>query len=499
LGGDEAAGKRLSLLGSLHLSLRRLPQRRLREVAWLGVLPEDVELAPAVAATLWGCDERSARTTLRLLRDKALLMPGPSTPDGMLTFRVHDLLHDLACRLLTAPQEPGLSGNLPGEGRALAEAHASFLDRYRPQLHGGQWHTLPDDGYIHARLTWHLERAGLQEEIHALLREETVEGRNGWYEARQRLGQAAGYLEDVARAWRCAEAMDDDGRGPWPVGLQCHYALVVTSLKSLAANVPDRLLAALVQHGVLSPEQGLTYARQRPWLPARVDALLALAPVLVAEQREPALREALDAARTIGDMFSRSKKLTEVAQHLGAEQREAVLREAMEVARDIGKPDHGLWAIKQVLPQWLAETWRQKPRVVLEVIGDLDQDIRTKLLATLLARLEDEQWEQECDLRLMSSVEDVGGIPKVGKSLIIVAEVKNVLHFRIFDRDGQMVVDTEETKLPTQFEPIEDLRQELESVWPPHELIESEKAWVIGVNYFSRLTTIIFPGPIGRS
>src|SRR5262249_29173625 len=35
------------------------------------------------------------------------------------------------------------------------------------------------------------------------------------------------------------------------------------------------------------------------------------------------------------------------------------------------------------------------------------------------------------DLRLMSSLDAVGGIPTAGKSLIVVAAVKDVLHFRI--------------------------------------------------------------------
>ena len=43
-----------------------------------------------------------------------------------------------------------------------------------------------------------------------------------------------------------------------------------------------------------------------------------------------------------------------------------------------------------------------------------------------------------CDLQLMSSVNDVSGIPTAGKSLNIVAAVKNVLHFHIFDNDGRM-------------------------------------------------------------
>ncbi len=48
----------------------------------------------------------------------------------------------------------------------------------------------------------------------------------------------------------------------------------------------------------------------------------------------------------------------------------------------------------------------------------------------------------ECDLRLLCLVTDVNGIPTAGKSQIIVAVVDHVLHFRIFNGDGKVVVDT---------------------------------------------------------
>ena len=50
----------------------------------------------------------------------------------------------------------------------------------------------------------------------------------------------------------------------------------------------------------------------------------------------------------------------------------------------------------------------------------------------------------------MSSVKDVGGIPTEGKNLIIVAAVDHVLHFRIFDGDGKVVLDTDEKRLAAQ-------------------------------------------------
>ena len=52
------------------------------------------------------------------------------------------------------------------------------------------------------------------------------------------------------------------------------------------------------------------------------------------------------------------------------------------------------------------------------------------------------------DLKLKRSLNDVSGIPKEDeKNLIIVADVNHVLHFRIFDGDGKVVVNTDEKSL----------------------------------------------------
>ena len=55
------------------------------------------------------------------------------------------------------------------------------------------------------------------------------------------------------------------------------------------------------------------------------------------------------------------------------------------------------------------------------------------------------------------------------------AAVNNVLHFRIFDDDGKRVVDTDEQRLTGQARQIENLRERLKSLWPPHELTRSNK------------------------
>ena len=52
------------------------------------------------------------------------------------------------------------------------------------------------------------------------------------------------------------------------------------------------------------------------------------------------------------------------------------------------------------------------------------------------------------DLRLMPSVKDVNEIPAEGRDLVIVADVHDVLHFRIFTPGGDRAVDLGQTQLP---------------------------------------------------
>jgi len=102
--------------------------------------------------------------------------------------------------------------------------------------------------------------------------------------------------------------------------------------------------------------------------------------------------------------------------------------------------------------------------------------------------------QSACDLRLMSSVKDVRDIPKAGKDLIIVAAVDNVLHFRMFDGNGKVVVDTDEKRLPEQARQIEDLRKQLAGFWPLRELAGAEKDRII-----TGVTSIVghIPKPAG--
>ena len=228
--------RKYSLLACFNLSLKQLSDEQLRQFAWLGVVPEDVSLTQAMVETLWGVKKRQAGAILRQFRAKSLVLQGVKQADGRASYRMHDLMHDLAQTLLQLPVVPEKEGELPGLGLSVAAAHGELLGRYREKTTEGLWHTLTDDGYIFAHLTWHMERAAQPEMIHALLRASNEQGRNGWYEACDAIGKPAGFVNDLGRAWVLAVENYEKAPGE-TVALLYRYALIRGSLNSLAGNV----------------------------------------------------------------------------------------------------------------------------------------------------------------------------------------------------------------------------------------------------------------------
>ena len=200
-------------------------------------MPEDVSLTQEMAETLWQVDSRQAGFILNKFRAKALVLQGAKQADGRLSYRMHDLMHDLAQRLLTSPTQPLHEGELPGLGLTKAQAHSQLLGHYRKKTDQGQWHTLADDGYIYTYLTWHMEQAKQTEAIHQLMQASNEAGRNGWYEACDAIGKPAGFVNDIGRAWQLAVDTYAQVPGDNIVHL-FYYAFVRASLNSLASNIP---------------------------------------------------------------------------------------------------------------------------------------------------------------------------------------------------------------------------------------------------------------------
>ncbi|NCQ98303.1 MAG: trypsin-like serine protease, partial [Microcystis aeruginosa L211-101] len=378
----EEKRKHYSLIASFNLSLKRLKSARLRQFIWLGVLPDDVTITEKMAATLWDCQVREARETLRYLRGKALLLTGVSS-EQLANYRVHDLLHDLARNLLQASPHPETVYQLPGLGLSITEAHQQLLSRYQKQikrsplaplekggkeeevplskgdLGGSNWHTLADDGYIYNQLLWHLEKAGQIAQIHLLLREETAEGHNGWYSQCEREGKTAIFIKDVSRAWQLAEGHFIENKSE-SLGLQVRYALIITSLNSLAGNIPPELIAALVKHEIWTPAQGLAYVRQNQDDGKQAEGLKAIIPYLP----PTLLPEAIEVARAIRDEKYRATALTGLAPYLPE-----ILPEALATAREIRDEYYRAEALTGLAP-YLPENLLPEALATARAIGN---------------------------------------------------------------------------------------------------------------------------------
>lgn len=99
-----------------------------------------------------------------------------------------------------------------------------------------------------------------------------------------------GFLADLELAWTHASQTD-----PPKMGLQTRYALIQSSIKSLATNVLPLLYPLFVEGGVWSFDEAITFALQIPNSRKRCEALLRLSQAsnLEEAQKCSAFREAL--------------------------------------------------------------------------------------------------------------------------------------------------------------------------------------------------------------
>jgi NB-ARC domain/Domain of unknown function (DUF4062) len=249
---DKARRKTKSIRASLLLSVRYLQRYGQERLAQLGVVGEDAMITKRMAATLWSVQEEKALQYLNELSGAGLLRVTGHA------FLMHDLVRDVARGLLTDPKDPAREGDIPGLGLTLQEASRQLLEHYRAKMSDGLWHTLPDDGYIHDHLLSHFEQADCLSELESLLWEKSADGHCGWYQTRERLGQTAGFLADVDRVWRYADrvgaAAAIDVQRAQAIALQLHCALIIASINSLSAGIPDVLLVPRLSGCYIHPQ-----------------------------------------------------------------------------------------------------------------------------------------------------------------------------------------------------------------------------------------------------
>lgn len=346
--GARLVGAHAKIEACLRISLDWLRREDLsawRCFAWLGVLADDTPLTPALTATLWGISTGDAAHVLHALADEAILQRRGDS------FAVHDLMHDMARRLLFTPEPHGV-------GVVPADAHRQLVARYSAQIPGESWDRLQPDGYIHARLMWHLRQSGDRNNAaHALLTFTTPEGENGWYHARRRLAQTAGFLEDVHAVWR-DERQKPDGS----LARQLWYALIVSSVYGLAETIAPGVVPMLVKHGAWTPAEAFDRIRHilKPDdLVIRLTELLTVLPnsggetdTAAAALREEIVREAIETTRMRVSDYRRAWLLAHLSHHVDGPRRVELATEAVEHA---GESEHMYVELAEALPSgpWL--------------------------------------------------------------------------------------------------------------------------------------------------
>jgi len=176
-------------------------------------------------------------------------------------------------------------------------------------------------------LAAHLHAAGRADDLHRLLALETGEQRNAWYEAKEAIDDAAGFAADVGLAWRSAEnAYANGAHTGQSLGLQIRYALITSSLNSLAQSIPPAMIGALVKQEIWSMDRAMTYVRRIVDVEQRADAMAELLPLLDTSQREEWFSEALVSARAIRFQPDYTSKLLKLVNNLPDPKPQSVLR-----------------------------------------------------------------------------------------------------------------------------------------------------------------------------
>lgn len=238
------------------------------------------------------------------------------------------------------------------------------------------------DRYILNYLGRHLAAAERWDELHKLVTEGSTEWLD-WAEAHRSLkGSYAGFLSDLALAWAHVDA--EPGADHVVAGRQLRYALIESTLHSLANNLPGALLVALIQHQIAgwTPATALAYILQMPDERQRGAGLLALAPFL-----SPDLwPEALAAGFEIQEEFA-SHDIDDMLRFVPPE---LVLGENSVVAV--------LLNIDQRLGIIIANADSLSPSLIApaltQILAATDDEMRVKALAALAARLPAELWPQ---------------------------------------------------------------------------------------------------------
>lgn len=219
-----------------------------------------------------------------------------------------------------------------------------------------------------------------------------------WHMVRERQGELDDFLSDVAQAWRLCEGRGqgrDNGvitcqRTTVPysaIGLQCRYAFINTSIRSLAADIPIPLLIALLENEIWLPAQLLVYLRQIPREEQLVTTLARFAPHLP----NTIMEDVLALVQTVADEQTLARALAAIVDALPP----TMLAEALGIARAI---EHPAWRVVALVGIAHAFPECEREPLLREVLDTIETlwntELRVEVLIQMAPVLPEPLWPQ---------------------------------------------------------------------------------------------------------
>lgn len=365
-----------SLERTFRLSLDSLDRETCRLYVSLAIFKEEEATFQAGIERLWhGLGNLEAESTRDLLDDLAAraLLEVASYQFSRVV-RIHDLLRDLIRAELK-------------DGRVAA--HRALLRSYRAFYHAKGWHTVADDGYLYNHLAYHLHAAGAVEELKELFIDQN------WLDVRvpQRDDTYDGYLEDLSLAWECVktETREQIKANQEPTSfIEClRYALIRTSINSIAENYVPELVARAVEVGAWTPHRAMSIVGKVPDVTKQAKMYTAVLGTakLSREQQEEAQQLGLEAALLVPDVEERVEALATLAPYLTEKLLERALERGLEAALEIEYEDELARALVALAPHLTGGLLEQALETALAME---DEQEGAKVLAVLEPKLRNE-------------------------------------------------------------------------------------------------------------
>ncbi|MBD2234623.1 PTS sugar transporter subunit IIA [Phormidium tenue] len=245
---------------------------------------------------------------------------------------------------------------------------------------------IAEDDYGRRHLAQHLVKAERVEELHTLLSLEK-NGKNAWFKVKDDEGDTASFLADIELAWAQADGAYECEPGK-SIGLQCRYALIKTSINSLAEEIPPELIVALVKHKEWKPAKALAYIHQVSDSYTKCKSLISLAKATdVKDLREDILQDAYLAAQSIKKEELRAEVLTLLVDEL-PEKLSEILKAIFILAKRRDESDC-IEVLVSLFKKLTPDLWSAAFESIQEIVKCLNQHNRSQILAIIAAKLPD--------------------------------------------------------------------------------------------------------------